>query len=77
MIRVAVTLHGSLRRLQPAGAPAQRLELPDGSRVADAIAQLHGTHEIWVAAIGEVVVPLATPLADGMAVDFFPHPEGG
>ena len=45
--------------------------------VAEAIETLQGQHDIWVASIGDEAVPLSTRLEDGMALDFFPHLEGG
>ena len=77
MIRVAVTMHGNLRRFLPGGVACAQLELPEGTTVADVIERLRGQHDIWVASIGDVAVPLSTPLHDGAAIDFFPHLEGG
>ena len=77
MIRVEVTMHGNLRRFLPGGVASAQLELPEGTTVADVIERLRGQHDIWVASIGDVAVPLSTPLHDGAAIDFFPHLEGG
>ena len=77
MIRIAVTMHGNLRRFLPGGVASTHLELPEGTTVAEVIERLQGQHDIWVASIGDEAVPLSTRLHEGVALDFFPHLEGG
>ena len=77
MIKVEVHMHGNLRRFLPDGVASMHLELADGALVEDVIKRLGAGHEVWVASIGNEAVPLATRLADGTALDFFPHIEGG
>jgi molybdopterin converting factor small subunit len=54
-----------------------RLALPDETRVADLLERLQAQHDVWLAAIDNVAVPLSARLNDGAAIDFFPHMEGG
>lgn len=77
MIRIEVHMHGNLRRFLPGGVASMQLEFPDGTKVGEVIERLHGQHDVWVASIGDEVVPLSARLDDGVALDFFPHLEGG
>lgn len=77
MIHVDVNMHGELRRFLPDGAASLRLTLPDETRVADLLERLQAQHDVWLAAIDNVAVPLSARLNDGAAIDFFPHMEGG
>jgi len=64
MIRVAVHMHGNLRRFLPNGVSCVELDLPDGTRVCDVIKRLRAEEEIWLASVGEDVVPVSTQLSD-------------
>lgn len=77
MIRIEVNMHGNLRRFLPEGVSSMQLELPDGTQVGEVILRLSAQHDIWVASIGDEVVPLSAQLSDGVSLDFFPHLEGG
>ena len=77
MIRIEVTMHGNLRRFLPGGVASIHLDLREGTTVAEVIERLKGQHDIWVASIADEAVALSTPLYDGVALDFFPHLEGG
>lgn len=77
MIHVDVNMHGNLRRFLPDGVGSVRLALPDGTSVGEVVERLRGEHDIWVASIGDEVVPLSAQLRDGVALDFYPHLEGG
>ena len=77
MIRIEVNMHGNLRRFLPDGAASMQMALPDGTSVGEVVERLRGQHDIWVAAIGDEVVPLSALLRDGVALDFYPHLEGG
>lgn len=77
MIRIEVHMHGNLRRFLPEGVASMQLEFPDGTKVGEVIERLQGEHDIWVASIGDEVVPLSAQLSDGVSLDLFPHLEGG
>lgn len=77
MIHVDVNMHGDLRRFLPDGAASQRLALPETTRVIELLERLQAQHDVWLAAIDNVAVPLTARLTDGAAIDFFPHMEGG
>jgi hypothetical protein len=77
MIRVEVHMHGNLRRFLPDGVGSVELDLPDGTRVCEVIEQLRATDEIWLASIGDDVVPISARLSDRASLNFFPILEGG
>jgi len=77
MISVQVRMHGNLRRLLPQGVGSMRIELDDGTCIGELVTRLHADHEVGVAAIGKQAVALSMVLEDGVAVDFYPHLEGG
>ena len=77
MIRIEVNMHGDLRRFLPGGAASMELEFPDGTSVGEVIERLHGQHDIWIASIGDEVIPLSARLENGTSLDFYPHLEGG
>lgn len=77
MIRVGVNMHGNLRRFLPDGVSSIQLDLPEGTTVRKVIDGLHAEHEVWLASIGDMVVPLSTQLSDGAELNFFPVLEGG
>ncbi|KRR00007.1 MULTISPECIES: MoaD/ThiS family protein [Bradyrhizobium] len=77
MIRVEINMHGNLRRLLPDGIGSIQLDLPDGTTVLNVIDSLSAEHEVWLASIGDVVVPLSAEVEDGAELNFFPYLEGG
>jgi hypothetical protein len=77
MIRVEVYMHGNLRRFLPDGVSSVELDLPDGTRVCDVIESLRADDEIWLASIGEDVVPVSAKLSDRASLNLFPILEGG
>jgi sulfur carrier protein ThiS len=77
MIRVDINMHGNLRRFLPDGVPSIQLDLPDGTTVRNVIDQLRAENDIWLASIGNKVVPLSTELRNGAELDLFPVLEGG
>ena len=77
MIRVEINMHGNLRRFLPDGVSSAKLDLPDGTTVRNVVDQLRAENDIWLASIGNMVVPLSTELTNGAELDFFPVLEGG
>jgi hypothetical protein len=77
MIRVEVHMHGNLRRFLPDGVACVELDLPDDTRVCDVIERLRAEDEIWLASIGEDVVPVSAQLSDRASLNLFPILEGG
>ena len=77
MIRVEVHMHGNLRRFLPDGVSCMELDLPDGTRICDVIERLRAEDEIWLASIGEDVVPVSAQLIDKASLNLFPILEGG
>ncbi len=77
MITVEIHMHGNLRRFLPEGVASMRMDVPEGTRVADLAESLKATQDVWVASINKVVVPMSAPLADGAYLDLFPILEGG
>ncbi len=77
MITVEVHMHGNLRRFLPEGVASMRMDLPEGTRVADVAAKLQAQEDVWVASINKDVVPMSAPLSDGACLDLFPMLEGG
>ncbi|ANW02873.1 MoaD/ThiS family protein [Bradyrhizobium icense] len=77
MIRVEINMHGNLRRFLPDGIGSIQLDLPDGTTVLNPIDSLSAEHEVWLASIGDVVVPLSAEVEDGAELNFFPYLEGG
>ncbi|WP_213290488.1 MoaD/ThiS family protein [Bradyrhizobium sp. sGM-13] len=77
MIRVEINMHGNLRRFLPDGIGSIQLDLPDGTTVLNVIDSLSAEHEVWLASIGDVVVPLSAEVEDGAELNFFPYLEGG
>ncbi|KRR20973.1 MoaD/ThiS family protein [Bradyrhizobium retamae] len=76
MIRVEINMHGNLRRFLPDGIGSIQLDLPDGTTVLNVIDSF-AEHEVWLASIGDVVVPLSAEVEDGAELNFFPYLEGG
>jgi molybdopterin converting factor subunit 1 len=67
-----------------AGTDEMRVDLPDGSSVADLVARLRGGGGAWQKLPGQPAVavnltyaPLATALEDGDEVAFIPPVSGG
>jgi molybdopterin converting factor small subunit len=77
MIRVEINMHGNLRRFLPDGVSSIQLDLPDGTTVRNVVDQLRAENDIWLASIGNMVVPLSTELSNGAELDLFPVLEGG
>jgi hypothetical protein len=77
VIRVEVNMHGNLRRFLPDGVSSIQLDLPEGTTVLKVIDRLQAEHEVWLASIGDMVVPLSAQLSDGAELNFFPFLEGG
>ena len=77
MIRVEINMHGNLRRFLPDGVSSIQLDLPDGTTVGGVVDQLRAENDIWLASIGNMVVPLSTELRNGDELDLFPVLEGG
>ena len=77
MIRVEVHMHGNLRRFLPDGVSSVELDLPEGTRVSEVIERLRADHEIWLASIGDDVVPVSAQLSDRVSLNLFPILEGG
>jgi hypothetical protein len=70
-------MHGNLRRFLPDGVSCVELDLPDDTRVCDVIERLRAEDEIWLASIGEDVVPVSAQLSDRASLNLFPILEGG
>ena len=77
MIRVEVHMHGNLRRFLPDGVASVELDLPDGTRVCEVIEKLRASDDIWLASIGDDVVPVSAQLSDRISLNLFPILEGG
>jgi len=77
MIRVEINMHGNLRRFLPDGVSSIELDVPDGTTVRNVVDQLRAENDIWLASIGNMVVPLSTELSNGAELDLFPVLEGG
>jgi hypothetical protein len=77
LITVEVRLHGNLRRFSPQGVGAMRMALAEGARIEEVVERLHADHQVGVAAIGGRAVAVSAVLEDGMAVDLYPHLDGG
>jgi molybdopterin converting factor small subunit len=77
MIRVGVNMHGNLRRFLPDGVSSIQLDLPEGTTVLKVIDCLNAEQEVWLASIGDVVVPLSAEIKDGAELNLFPFLEGG
>ncbi|MDA9459564.1 hypothetical protein XI00_35895 [Bradyrhizobium sp. CCBAU 21359] len=77
MIRVEVNMHGNLRRFLPGGVGSIQLDLPEGAKVLNVIGALSAEHEVWLASIGDIVVPLSAEVEDGAELNFYPYLEGG
>lgn len=77
MIRIEVHMHGNLRRFLPDGVSRMELDLPEDARVCDVIEQLRAEGEIWLASIGEDIVPVSAQLSDKASLNLFPILEGG
>jgi molybdopterin converting factor small subunit len=77
VIRVEINMHGNLRRFLPDGISSIQLDLPDGTTVRNVVDQLRAENDIWLASIGNMVVPLSTELNNGAELDLFPVLEGG
>jgi hypothetical protein len=77
VIRVEVHMHGNLRRFLPDGVSCVEFDLPEGTRVCEVIERLGAAHEIWLASIGEDVVPVSAQLNDRASLNLFPILEGG
>ncbi|WFU71493.1 MoaD/ThiS family protein [Bradyrhizobium sp. CB2312] len=77
MIRVEVNMHGNLRRFLPGGVGSIQLDLPEGATILNVVGSLSAEHEVWLASIGDMVVPLSAEVKDGAELNFFPYLEGG
>ncbi|MET4121486.1 hypothetical protein ABIB85_007900 [Bradyrhizobium sp. JR1.5] len=77
MIRVEVNMHGNLRRFLPGGVGSIQLDLPEGTTILKVIDSLSAEHEVWLASIGDTVVPLWAEVKEGAELNFYPYLEGG
>ncbi|MGY4281130.1 hypothetical protein ACVWXO_000350 [Bradyrhizobium sp. LM2.7] len=70
MIRVEVNMHGTLRRFLPGGVGSIQLDLPEGATILNVVDSLSAEQEVWLASIGDTVVPLSAEVIDGARAQF-------
>jgi sulfur carrier protein ThiS len=77
-MRVEVHLHAELARLAPEQRGVLRLDLPDGTRVADILQRLAlGSDQRIIVGVNGEAAPLEQELIDGARIDLLTPMAGG